>query len=183
MVLSSAWRRNGRRKLASEGVVRTSGKWSGDAIVTLIYLLPLNLRPTYETRPEFMRKYLSFYPFHQFLVDSSPPSPLSIPFNMIRCHLIRQARLSRTRKGGPLMPLVTSYNPTPSTQSFKEGAGYATVSSKKPKLVDLSRELYHRALAHPFHPPVIITPWVSIPPVVQVSGSQYRPNKPRIYTF
>lgn len=35
----------------------------------------------------------------------------------------------------------------------------ATVSSKKPKIIDLSRELYHRALAHPFHPPVIITPW------------------------
>jgi len=23
----------------------------------------------------------------------------------------------------------------------------------------LSRELYHRALAHPFHPPIVITPW------------------------
>jgi hypothetical protein len=36
---------------------------------------------------------------------------------------------------------------------------YATVSSRKPKIVDLSRELYHRALAHPAHPPVIITQW------------------------
>lgn len=30
---------------------------------------------------------------------------------------------------------------------------------KKPKIIDLSRELYHRALAHPFHPPVCITQW------------------------
>ncbi|EME48044.1 hypothetical protein DOTSEDRAFT_124581 [Dothistroma septosporum NZE10] len=29
----------------------------------------------------------------------------------------------------------------------------------KPKLVDLSRELYHRSPAHPFHPPVVLTPW------------------------
>ncbi|KAK5119007.1 hypothetical protein LTR62_000218 [Meristemomyces frigidus] len=29
----------------------------------------------------------------------------------------------------------------------------------KPKIVDLSRELYHRSPAHPFHPPVILTPW------------------------
>jgi len=36
---------------------------------------------------------------------------------------------------------------------------YATAVDKKPKIVDLSRELYHRALAHPFHPPVVITPW------------------------
>lgn len=35
----------------------------------------------------------------------------------------------------------------------------ATAIEKKPKIVDLSRELYHRALAHPFHPPVVITPW------------------------
>lgn len=30
---------------------------------------------------------------------------------------------------------------------------------KKPKMVDLSREIYHRSPAHPFHPPVCITPW------------------------
>ncbi|KAK4505820.1 hypothetical protein PRZ48_003785 [Zasmidium cellare] len=35
----------------------------------------------------------------------------------------------------------------------------ATAVEKKPKLVDLSRELYHRSPAHPFHPPVIVTPW------------------------
>ncbi len=27
------------------------------------------------------------------------------------------------------------------------------------EIVDLSRELYHRSPAHPFHPPVVITPW------------------------
>ncbi|KAF2773179.1 cyclase-domain-containing protein [Teratosphaeria nubilosa] len=32
-------------------------------------------------------------------------------------------------------------------------------AKKKPKLIDLSRELYHRSPAHPFHPPVCITPW------------------------
>lgn len=36
---------------------------------------------------------------------------------------------------------------------------YASAQVKRPKIVDLSRELYHRSLAHPFHPPVIITPW------------------------
>ena len=35
----------------------------------------------------------------------------------------------------------------------------ATAVEKKPKMVDLSRELYHRSPAHPFHPPVCITPW------------------------
>lgn len=35
----------------------------------------------------------------------------------------------------------------------------ATAIDKKPKLVDLSRELYHRSPAHPFHPPVCITQW------------------------
>lgn len=37
--------------------------------------------------------------------------------------------------------------------------GLATPAKKKPTIVDLSRELYHRSLAHPFHPPVVITPW------------------------
>ncbi|EMC98272.1 hypothetical protein BAUCODRAFT_23075 [Baudoinia panamericana UAMH 10762] len=38
--------------------------------------------------------------------------------------------------------------------------GYATVPGpRKPQIVDLSRELYHRSPAHPFHPPVCITPW------------------------
>lgn len=32
-------------------------------------------------------------------------------------------------------------------------------SPKKPTLIDLSREIYHRSPAHPFHPPVILTPW------------------------
>ena len=27
------------------------------------------------------------------------------------------------------------------------------------KLIDLSRELYHRTQVHPSHPPVIITTW------------------------
>ncbi|GAB7360252.1 hypothetical protein MBLNU230_g8012t1 [Neophaeotheca triangularis] len=35
----------------------------------------------------------------------------------------------------------------------------ATQPQRKPQIIDLSRELYHRSLAHPFHPPVIITPW------------------------
>ncbi len=35
----------------------------------------------------------------------------------------------------------------------------ATATARKPRLVDLSRELYHRSPAHPFHPPVCITPW------------------------
>ena len=35
----------------------------------------------------------------------------------------------------------------------------ATTAPKKPKLIDLSREIYHRSPAHPFHPPVILTPW------------------------
>ncbi|SMY21887.1 unnamed protein product [Zymoseptoria tritici ST99CH_1A5] len=34
-----------------------------------------------------------------------------------------------------------------------------TLSASKPLLIDLSRTLYHRSPAHPFHPPVIITPW------------------------
>ncbi|KAK3079142.1 hypothetical protein LTS18_005625 [Coniosporium uncinatum] len=44
-----------------------------------------------------------------------------------------------------------------STSVFSRGL--ATTTEKKPKIVDLSRELYHRALAHPFHPPIVITPW------------------------
>lgn len=36
---------------------------------------------------------------------------------------------------------------------------YASTATSKPKLVDLSRELYHRSPAHPFHPPVIVTQW------------------------
>lgn len=36
---------------------------------------------------------------------------------------------------------------------------YATSVGKKPKLIDLSREVYHRALAHPFHPPIVIKEW------------------------
>ncbi|KAK4993921.1 hypothetical protein LTR50_000135 [Elasticomyces elasticus] len=35
----------------------------------------------------------------------------------------------------------------------------ATATNKRPTIVDLSRELYHRSPAHPFHPPVVITPW------------------------
>lgn len=35
----------------------------------------------------------------------------------------------------------------------------ATKASPKSKLVDLSRELYHRSPPHPFHPPVVLTPW------------------------
>jgi kynurenine formamidase len=35
----------------------------------------------------------------------------------------------------------------------------ATATTKKPRIVDLSREIYHRSPAHPFHPPVCITPW------------------------
>jgi kynurenine formamidase len=36
---------------------------------------------------------------------------------------------------------------------------HTTAVTNKPKLIDLSRELYHRSPAHPFHPPVCITPW------------------------
>lgn len=36
---------------------------------------------------------------------------------------------------------------------------YAQVARPKPKIIDLSRELYHRSPAHPFHPPVILTQW------------------------
>ncbi|KAM3422904.1 Kynurenine formamidase [Cercospora zeina] len=36
---------------------------------------------------------------------------------------------------------------------------HASLASTKPKLIDLSRELYHRSPAHPFHPPVVLTPW------------------------
>lgn len=44
----------------------------------------------------------------------------------------------------------------------------STISSSrvKPTLVDLSRTLYHRSPAHPFHPPVIITPWDTHQPKV-----------------
>lgn len=36
----------------------------------------------------------------------------------------------------------------------------ATASSpKRPTLIDLSRTLGHRSPAHPFHPPVVVTPW------------------------
>jgi len=43
---------------------------------------------------------------------------------------------------------------------------HATTVERKPKIIDLSRELYHRALAHPFHPPVCITPWDTHQPMV-----------------
>lgn len=36
---------------------------------------------------------------------------------------------------------------------------HATTVERKPKLIDLSRELYHRSPAHPFHPPVWLSPW------------------------
>lgn len=36
---------------------------------------------------------------------------------------------------------------------------HATSVPRRPQLIDLSRELYHRSPAHPFHPPVCITPW------------------------
>lgn len=36
---------------------------------------------------------------------------------------------------------------------------YAQVARTKPKIIDLSREIYHRSPAHPFHPPVILTQW------------------------
>jgi kynurenine formamidase len=36
---------------------------------------------------------------------------------------------------------------------------HATATSKQPALIDLSRDLYHRAPAHPSHPPIVITPW------------------------
>ena len=36
---------------------------------------------------------------------------------------------------------------------------FAATMRQKPKIVDLSRELYHRCLNHPFH-----VPFVSLPP-------------------
>ncbi|KAK8204622.1 hypothetical protein M8818_005061 [Zalaria obscura] len=36
---------------------------------------------------------------------------------------------------------------------------HTTAAPRKPEIIDLSRELYHRSLAHPFHPPVCITQW------------------------
>ncbi|KAF7190293.1 Kynurenine formamidase [Pseudocercospora fuligena] len=55
----------------------------------------------------------------------------------------------------PFWPLARSS----ASASALQRRHHATASSKKPKLVDLSRELYHRSPAHPFHPPVVITPW------------------------
>jgi kynurenine formamidase len=43
--------------------------------------------------------------------------------------------------------------------NYRSPRSHATATEKKPKIIDLSRELSHRSPAHPFHPPVIITPW------------------------
>lgn len=61
--------------------------------------------------------------------------------------------------------------------------------NKKPKLIDLSRELYHRSPAHPLHPPVCIgkSPPNSTLPFhkhrlipVQPNGTPTSPNAPAI---
>jgi len=39
----------------------------------------------------------------------------------------------------------------------RAGKAYASTQTQKPKLIDLSREVYHRAPAHPFHPPVSVS--------------------------
>ncbi|KAM0714905.1 hypothetical protein Q7P37_009370 [Cladosporium fusiforme] len=36
---------------------------------------------------------------------------------------------------------------------------FLAATQQKPKIIDLSRELYHRCLNHPFHVPFIQTPW------------------------
>lgn len=54
-------------------------------------------------------------------------------------------------------PSLQGYRPTiPAAPSRRT---HATLADKQPTIVDLSRELYHRSPAHPFHPPVVITPW------------------------
>ncbi|KAI9370915.1 hypothetical protein BJX61DRAFT_544175 [Aspergillus egyptiacus] len=62
---------------------------------------------------------------------------------------------------GPRTPAlsVPLQGATRGPKAQPKSRGYATVFGKTPKIIDLSRELYHRALAHPFHPPVIITQW------------------------
>ncbi|KAK9364357.1 putative cyclase-domain-containing protein, partial [Lipomyces kononenkoae] len=42
----------------------------------------------------------------------------------------------------------------------------ASTTASKPTIVDLSRELKHRALCHPFHPPFVMTPWDTHQPMV-----------------
>ncbi|KAK9235217.1 kynurenine formamidase [Lipomyces kononenkoae] len=44
------------------------------------------------------------------------------------------------------------------SSSLPQRRALATTTTK-PKIIDLSREIYHRSPAHPFHPPVCITPW------------------------
>jgi kynurenine formamidase len=78
---------------------------------------------------------------------------------MIRSSVLRQSKPCPSYRVAHLHRTIASQHSILQYQSPIEKRSYATVSTKKPKLVDLSRELYHRALAHPFHPPVIITPW------------------------
>ena len=56
------------------------------------------------------------------------------------------ALLNRLR--GPYLQRVLS------SSSLTVRRACASTYSQKPKLIDLSREVYHRAPAHPFHPPV-----------------------------
>ena len=64
--------------------------------------------------------------------------------------------IRRTLKLATLSPnKATRFTPLLSTRTLKRYN--ATAVDKKPKLIDLSRELYHRSPAHPFHPPVCST--------------------------
>ncbi|TKA23230.1 hypothetical protein B0A50_07623 [Salinomyces thailandicus] len=52
------------------------------------------------------------------------------------------------------MGVPTRQHPPLTSRSLATAA-----TTKKPKLIDLSRDIYHRSPAHPFHPPVCLTPW------------------------
>lgn len=68
--------------------------------------------------------------------------------------VVRQAATLNARNQGtiirPHINFLVPYN------AYRQ---YAKVARPKPKIIDLSRELYHRSPAHPFHPPVILTQW------------------------
>ncbi|KAK5167460.1 uncharacterized protein LTR77_007159 [Saxophila tyrrhenica] len=68
------------------------------------------------------------------------------------------SRLTRSVESMP-GSLRSMYRSVPTTCFLQARRGNATTIDKKPKLIDLSRELYHRSPAHPFHPPVVLTPW------------------------
>lgn len=77
--------------------------------------------------------------------DGAPNNGLLIPVTF-SLHLPNMSLARSVARSISRQAAVGKWNPR-----FR---GLATVVNGKPKLIDLSRELYHRSPAHPFHPPV-----------------------------